>query len=825
MRNRITLLAVAIFFLLSTSLALFDANNKAVAVTASDWKAGRIIDDAVFTDKNAMSVEQIQAFLNSKVGTGGYDSVPGQCDTSGARNAQPYSNSTRAQYAASLGRPTTFTCLKNYYEVPKVNPGPGIPASNYGGAPIPAGARSAAQLIWDAAQRYNISPKVLLVTIQKESAGPLTTDDWPFQKQFTYAMGAHCPDSGPGGAANCDENYAGFSIQISESAELKRYYLDNMDQSWWPYKKLGNNNILYQNSRPECGSSIVNITTRATAALYTYTPYQPNQAALINMYSTGDACSAYGNRNFWRIFNDWFGSTQDSGKWLRQSRSTGKVYLVAEGYEGTTWKRKKFFLPTWDIIIAYRLQYEPVLIVDDAYLNGFSDEGSLTTRAIGMSYGEIQFMDNGNRYFIPNQEACTAWGFDCLNTNETKTIPGNEFLERLPGLGSIPPAMVSNGVAYRLESGKKLPILDGRTFADLGLSWNHIIYAQSLNAQHPLGQLQISHQVPIQFTPTSPVVIYTPADYQFYKVPNYETYSAWDMQKTSVLKPQTSSFTSNPPAPISPDLSIWATDGKGNKYLIDGGRKINVTASANMPAVSWLDIGKDLLKDLPEQNLGSAVQINGAVYILENGQKRHIPTYNDFVNLGLSIPNITQLSGYSGDQFTSGASKLADGSLFETTAGGVFVVDNQQKLHIPMYSYFSAFNLKPERRITGLENLGTTYPGTSDLSVFVQSDQGEKYIVINGNRLIVNSTTLQDWGLAGQAFQTLTSRILNQINVSGTWSKFMIHNNAIYYAEGGCKHHILSWESYQSRGGNAGNTPIIPHTEIFNAIPSCADIP
>jgi len=148
-----------------------------------------------------------------------------------------------------------------------------------------------------------------LVTIQKESAGPLTTDDWPFQKQYTYAMGAYCPDSGPGGAANCNENYAGFSIQISESAALKRYYLDNMDQPWWRYKKLGNNDILFQNSKPECGSSTVNITTRATAALYTYTPYQPNQAALNNLYGLGDGCSAYGNRNFWRIYNDWFGST------------------------------------------------------------------------------------------------------------------------------------------------------------------------------------------------------------------------------------------------------------------------------------------------------------------------------------------------------------------------------------------------------------------------------------------------------------------------------------------------------------------------------------
>ncbi len=297
-------------FLLSAILISLYMPFSASAANAANWKAGRIIDDAVFTNADAMSVDQIQNLLNQRVGTGGYDSVPGQCDSNGIRSAAPYSSQTRAEYATSQGRPTKFTCLKDYYEVPKTSPGPGIPASNYGGAPIPSGAKSAAHLIWDAAQKYDISPKVLLIKIQTESAGPLTTDDWPFHKQYTYAMGAHCPDSGPNGAANCDPNYAGFSIQIAEAASLLRWYLNSMDQPWWTHKRLGNNSILYQNSMPSCGSSVVNITTRATAALYTYTPYQPNAAALADLYGTGDVCSAYGNRNFWRTFTDWFGTTE-----------------------------------------------------------------------------------------------------------------------------------------------------------------------------------------------------------------------------------------------------------------------------------------------------------------------------------------------------------------------------------------------------------------------------------------------------------------------------------------------------------------------------------
>jgi hypothetical protein len=310
------------------------------ALSGSDWQVGRIIDDSVFTDKNSMTVDQIQAFLNTKVGTGGYGKTAGQCDTIGSANSE-YGDGTRANYGNDHGNPSPFTCLKDYYEVPKTAPGPGMPANNYGGKPIPSGAESAAQLIWDAAQRNNISPKVLLVTIQKESAGPLTTDDWPFASQYTYAMGAHCPDTGPGGSANCDPDYAGFSIQISESAALLRYYLDNMNQPWWTYKKIGSNSIQY-NPATSCGSSTVNIVTMATAALYTYTPYQPNAAALSDLYGSGDGCSAFGNRNFWRIFNSWFGSPV--GPDYQATISSNKLYVDAARTQTVPQIRSRFIL-------------------------------------------------------------------------------------------------------------------------------------------------------------------------------------------------------------------------------------------------------------------------------------------------------------------------------------------------------------------------------------------------------------------------------------------------------------------------------------------------
>ena len=294
---------ITLIVILSIAI-LFGLNLQVKALSASDWQAGRIIDDSTFT-KQDMSAADIQNFLNSKVPI---------CDTWGTLPAKEFGRAdiSHAQYAALVGWPDPpYVCLKDFHEVPKITAGQGIPINSFdnGGNP-PPGSISAAQMIYNAAYTYNISPKVLLVKLGTESLGPLTSDTWPLKKQYTYAMGAHVPDSGPGGTANPNTDYAGFSIQISESARLLRAYLDNMQQSWWDNKKPYQNNDIFWNVETSgCGASPVYMQNKATTALYVYTPYQPNAAALANMYGTGDGCSAYGNRNFWSTFNNWFGST------------------------------------------------------------------------------------------------------------------------------------------------------------------------------------------------------------------------------------------------------------------------------------------------------------------------------------------------------------------------------------------------------------------------------------------------------------------------------------------------------------------------------------
>lgn len=774
------------------------------AVTGSDFRSGNIIDDIVFTNKSSMSPSVIQQFLESKVSGG-------SCDTNGTRASTRWNSAenryyTHAEWGALNGNPAPFVCLTTYRENSNTKQtNLGNPTQN-----IP-GSQSAAEIIWNAGQQYNINPQVLIVLLQKEQS--LITDDWPWRSQYSSATGAYCPDTAP-----CDASQAGFGTQVREAARLFRYYMD----SPWLYF-VGNNFVRY-NPNASCGGSNVVIENLATEALYHYTPYQPNAAALNNLYGTGDSCSAYGNRNFWRLFNDWFGSTRQSGKWLRQSSETGQVFVIIEGFEGSTWKRKKFTLNSWDMFLAFRLQFEPVVTVSNSYLDGFEDAGPLTTRLIGQGYGEIQFIDGGNRYFIPSIATCTAWGFSCFDIQQTKTIPGNEFLERLPGLGALPTTMAANNTVFRLENGQKLPIVDQRTFNDLGLSGNNMIYPQAMHTQQPLGPLQISHQIVLSFG-NGPFVLYDPNTFQFHPITSLAVFEAWNLPSIAYPSVPASSFSITPP-PLNPiPLSHFASDPSGNIYLVDHGKKISINSSQLPAGVTPNGFATSLLNTLPTlQSSGGVLSTNGSVFLLENQQKRSVPTWNDFVGLGLKIQNLVTINDSTAALFTDGPNKLANGSLFQTS-GGLFVVSQQQKLHFRSWPYAQDFGVDISRIQNGPENLSSAYPGSSELSAYIQTLSGQKFIITNQTKLVLSAGLVSDWGLGGQTFQVVSDEVIAKIRFTSTFTKFFVYNDMIYYGNGGCKRHVLSYATYQALGGNSSNTPHILHSEIADAIPNCAPLP
>ena len=260
-------------------------SGRVSALSGSQFNAGRIIDDSVFYAPGELNPTAIQSFLNSKLPN---------CDTNGSK---PYGGTTRAAYGTSRGYPPPYICLKDYRQsTPSRSAEPSL-CNSYSG-----GTKSSAQIIYDVARSCGVNAKALIVLLQKEQS--LVTDDWPWSTQYRSATGYGCPDTAP-----CDSEYYGFFNQVYNAArQFKRYA---KDAELFRYRS-GRDNYIQYNPIVSCGGTNVFIQNNATAALYNYTPYQPNASALNNLYGSGDSCGAYGNRNFWRMYNDWFGSTSGS---------------------------------------------------------------------------------------------------------------------------------------------------------------------------------------------------------------------------------------------------------------------------------------------------------------------------------------------------------------------------------------------------------------------------------------------------------------------------------------------------------------------------------
>ena len=217
-----------------------------------DFDPGDIISDGQFFNEDAMSRAEVQSFLESQGGS-----------------------------IASM----TFDTET-------------MPADEYCTAYQGAKGESAAAIIDKSARACGISQKVLLTVLQKEQHLVTATD--PSDFQLKSAMGLSCPDD-----ASCDPKYAGFFRQVYGAANRYQYYTKHEDRYGYHAGQL---NTIQYHPNTACGASEVYIRNKATALLYIYTPYQPNEAALKAGSGEGNACSSYGNRNFALIYSGWFGN-------------------------------------------------------------------------------------------------------------------------------------------------------------------------------------------------------------------------------------------------------------------------------------------------------------------------------------------------------------------------------------------------------------------------------------------------------------------------------------------------------------------------------------
>jgi hypothetical protein len=751
---------------------------------SASFNPSDLIDDYVFENTSSMNASQINSFLNS---------FPKSCISANNNFSTPDPTGWSASVSTNHGY--TF------------------------GANVSAG-----QAIYDAAQIYNVNPQVILTTLEKEQsvvtglAGCSYTNPSPGMACTTgggcvfIAMSYACP-------GNCDYTYNGFSLQLIAGTWLLRfaeqraygnltsytghdpgdeniYYSGPLAATGWvpreassescPYPSSSNNTnslCVYSDATYTPGGySTITITNGATAALYYYTPF------------------ISGNESFVSIFNQWFGSTQfpePIGGVLYYQSSTGKVFLA------TTNNNTRYYIPSWSLLQDYGLDRYQIIPASDQIINQYTNGGSLTN-LVWDSTG-VYLVNNGIKYHIPNSQICTDWGFACFDSSATLQL-GTIFQDQYLQQGTDLYDLASYGsVFYQMQNGQKAPIADNATFTGLGYSSNQALSLSAYNVSVlPLGPLILTTPTAIAFNGSATVYYFDGSTYHL--IPNSELLQDWSIGSINpILVPMASSYDTTPPA-MGPALTQWYTAPNNNDYLINNGQTILLSSSqqALWPSAVYQTFTTSLAKNLPTTALGQFVWSTPSVYVLSGGSKHHVPTYADYVSLGINANNTTDINPDIMASVTQGVDALGDGTLIGIVGNpAIYVVNNQQLLHIPDPATFDCYGFNWSNISSYSNSITSGYPISAGQMQLTQTTDGNYNYCYGGSHLLITASQAVSFGLNTSVAQSISSQVSANFQAAIDVTSFFYNsdNGKIYYGSGGALHYVSDYQSFVAYGG------------------------
>lgn len=819
--KKIIALSLVAFGIILLAIGIYTAlsNRQADALSGNEFNPGRIIDDSVFYNGNSMNASQIQAFLNSKVPA---------CDTQGT-GPSGY-GTTRAQYAASRGwHGPPYTCLRDFSQnTPQMEAASGLCSA------ISAGSRSAAQIIDAVAKACGINPQVLIVLLEKEQS--LITDIWPLQIQYRNATGFACPDTAP-----CDPAFNGFFYQVYHAARQFKVYqaypnnynyvAGRSNRVYWQ-TNLGNYINPSGNANDparitpgysSCGYQNVQIQNQATAALYIYTPYQPNQAALANLRGTGDGCSAYGNRNFWRLFSDWFGRTIDSD--LIRTVEDGKVYLRGDGntyYYITSAEQLKN--------IGYGLKVNHMLDASRSYLDSMHYAGDLPSIVRFGGENEAYLLDSGNRYYL-TYAIYQAFGSPPIGTLSAS------FFNRLYDAPSLSTVVRTYGDEnlYFLESGKRRHIGGPAIYSSDGYNK---IPVTSLSA-HTISN--IPKGAPIlsagSLTKTS--------DSNEYGIVKSDKQTQQPISQTaakSLSLPYYSdaSLYLNLLTQTGIEAGLFAKDESNNLYLIDGSSKYNLSASQlrsiNKTAANFSVVDRAFLSNLTTRitnSPGLLVRIvnTSSVYLAKDGELYRIESLRDFNESGFSFNDVIDITQNTFDNQLSyrGKSYLIPGTLFRKGSDAtVYVLGRDGNAYtIPSIGLFNDYGLRFSNVLSINEGTFQSIQKNGPLSNYFSAPDGSLWLASNGLRHWIPQALSAQYRTSISNYTPLDASLnINNLLIGQNVGRFIKLGDSqnVYYVAGATKRLVFSPATFYANGGTSWSEVTSVSQSVFDSLSNGATL-
>ncbi|HEX6258666.1 MAG TPA: hypothetical protein VFZ48_04255 [Candidatus Saccharimonadales bacterium] len=687
------------------------------------FKPGRIIDDSIFSNVNTMSAGQIQGFLNSKVPT---------CDTQGTQPSE-FGGGTRAQYGRANGNPPPFICLKDYRENNK----------------------PAAQIIREVAVQYQINPQVLIVLLQKEQG--LVTDTWPWKSQYRSATGYGCPDTAP-----CDRDYYGFTNQVRWAAKMFRAIL-NDDPEWYTRYNVGANRIQY-NPNSSCGSSMVNVENRATAALYNYTPYQPNAAALQAGYGQGNSCSAYGNRNFYLYFTDWFGAT--TTLFTPFFTITGRDGIFITGANNSYYQvRSTAQLKDY----GYGSRFHRLDNITSAAANNRTFKGYLPTVA-RFEGDAIYVINEARKHQFTSASQYSAYGF---SMGQEATLP--ETLAPNYALSANMQSVLTQSdrqEIYFIEGGKKRHISSREAYQTMGSP----TYAS-------LPTVELSSRFAASMSDGRPIVVASSL-VESYDTDDFHWWNGSQRQavaNTLVLGAEKTSDYAAPanvveqlPASSSPTITAYVKDSSNNYFLISAKHKIALDSAAmtklGVPTGSYTLTDGAFLALFPTVNpTALPVRVNNGtkVYLYKNNVFRHIYSKEDLESYGFNLDQTITLTTDAAKLYSiSSEPLLAEGKLIQIGSGDdIYMISNESKHKLPSPSFFALFGRNTREIRSVPASVAIQYTTGQPLSYWHKGVDGKAWLFQNGRRYLASTTMLSaaHYDKPSASLQALSNPVIGKV--------------------------------------------------------------
>ena len=412
-----------------------------------------------------------------------------------------------------------------------------------------------------------------------------------------------------------------------------------------------------------CGSSPVYIQNQATANLYYYTPYQPNAAAIRAGYGEGDGCSAYGNRNFYQYFTDWFGSTSAGLVALVRTEANPTVHLIS----GT----KRYSLADFGEFRELERVLGPTVIVSDAYLTPLADAGPAAALLRDESTGEMWLIQGGQRHKLLTCESVQEWGSTCAAPANVSPV----LLNGIPIGASVTDFFTVRGTAQwgRMDAGNAVtPLWDAAAArsANGGIAPAAFEISPTLYAAKTKG--------PVQFAPGQLVrsnenpQVYVTADFSgLLSVKAWSDVAAYGRTISNVaFVPQAElSARYSPAGAIAPTLRC-----DGVTHIASSGQLVRLTdpARAGLPAN---DVGAATCAAFPvaPSPVSGLLFVKSAtapwVYLIESGTSRRVSAWSALLAASGGVtPTILLLPDETLAALPAGP-PVADGLLVKIGAG------------------------------------------------------------------------------------------------------------------------------------------------------------